>query len=210
VKYSRLLVLVVGTVVAAICGACGSAALPSSDLPRTTDQDITIAVAESVETLPVPGCHTYWMTQDQEPPAGACEQTSTVRRYVAQHDAETVETSVVGEPIVDPLYAIQLVSRNLTERISVVVVFPPAQTTVVQLIGSSGEVVDRVEPSGGLVAPAGFGSDLTVEALSADETVIAACPPDGVVIGGITYVRTLASGATFPITTITLADTQTP
>jgi hypothetical protein len=204
------LVLLVGSVIAMLCGACGGAALLSSGLPRTTDRDIIITVAESVETLPLPGCHTYWMTRNQEPPPGACEQTTTVRSFVARHDAETVETSVVGEPTVDPLYAMQLASRNLTEGVSVLVVIAPAETTVVRLIDSGGEVMDRVQPSGQLVALAGFGSDLTVEALSADGTVIAACPPDGVTLGGITYLCTLASGATVPITTTTLAGAQTP
>lgn len=151
-----------------------------------------------------------WMSRNEEPPPGACEQATTVRSFVARHDAETVETSVVGEPTVDPLYAMELASRNLTEGVSVVVVIPPAESTVVRLINSGGEVMDRVQPSGELVALAGFGSDLTVEALAADETVIAACPPDGVTLDEIIYLCTLASGATVPITTTTVADAQTP
>ena len=197
--------------IALLVAACGGALVPSSDLPRTTEQNITITVTESIETLPLPGCPTYWwMTDNQEPPPGACEQTTTVLRFTAQHDTEKVETSVVGEPNFDPLYAMQLASRNLTEGVSVVVVMPPSDTTLIQLVDSTGKVVDRVTSSGGLVALAGLGFDLTVQAVSADGAIIAECPPDGVTVGGIAYVCTIGSGATIPITTTTLADGQTP
>lgn len=202
---------VVALLAVAVVAACGGALAPSSDLPRTTEQNISITVTESIETLPLPGCPTYWwMTHNQEPPPGACEQTTTVLRFTAQHDTETVETSVVGALNFDPLYAMQLAARNLTEGVSVVVVMPPSDTTLVQLDDSTGEVVDRVTSSGGLVALAGLGSDLTVQAVSADGAIIAECPPDGVTISGITYVCSIAPGATIPITTTTLADGQTP
>ena len=200
--------------------ACGGAPAPSSNLPRTTNQNISITMIESVETLAMAGCHTYWLTSNQEPPPGACEQTATVRRFIAQHDGEhggdpakgptTVETSVVGEFNFDPLYAMQLASRNLTEGVSVVVVMPPPDTTLVRLVDSTGAVVDRVTASSGLVALAGLGSDLTVQAISGDGKLIAECPPNGVTLDEVTYVCTIASGATIPITTTTLADVQTP
>jgi hypothetical protein len=199
--------------VVAICYlavACSGAAAPSANLPRTTEQNISITMVESVETLFLPGCHTYWMIRDQEPPPGSCVQTANVRRFIAQHDDETVETWVVGNLNFDPLYAMQLASRNLTDRVSVVVVMPPPDTTLVRLIDSTGGLVDWVTSSGGLVALAGLGSDLTVQAVSADGAILAECPPDGVTLGGITYVCTIASGATIPITTTTLADGQTP
>lgn len=48
---------------------------------------------------------------------------------------------------------------------------------MVRLTDGSGKVVDEIAPSGGLVALAGLSSDLTVEAVAADGTVVAACPP---------------------------------
>ncbi|MGH9893637.1 MAG: hypothetical protein ACREA0_16950 [bacterium] len=95
----------VGSLVAiCILVACGGAA-PSADLPRTTDQNISITMVESVETIPLPGCHTHWMTRNQEPRPGACEQTANVRRFIAQLDTESVETGVVGNLNFDSLYA---------------------------------------------------------------------------------------------------------
>lgn len=184
--------------------ACGVAPAPSPDLPRTTDQNISITIVESVETFPMPGCRTL-MTLNEEPPPGACEQTSNVRRFIAKHDTDTVETWVVGYLNFDPLYAMQLASRNLTDEVSVIVVMAPADTPLVRLIDSTGEVVDQVTSSGGLVALAGLGSDLTVQAVSTEGVIIAECPPDGVTLGGVNYVCTVASGATIPITTTTLA-----
>ena len=197
----------------AICivmGACGGGTVPSAELPRTTDQNVSITMVESVETLPLPGCHSYWMTRNQEPPAGACEQTFDVRQFIAQLDTEAAETSVIGDPTFDPLYAMQLAARNLTEGVSVVVVVAPPNAAQVRLIDSTGDVVDRVMSTGGMVALAGLGPDLTVQAVADDGSVIAECPPDGVTLGGITYVCSLASGATIPITTTTLADGETP
>ncbi len=194
----------IAVVLAVLAVACGGAELSSSDLPRTTAQKITITMTASIETLQIAGCHTYWMSRGQEPPEGACERATAVREYTARHGTASVSTSVTGEVNVQPLYAMQLVSGRLTEQVSVVVVLPPSDATAVQLTDSTGVVVDRVEPSGRLVALAGVGPDLTVQALSADGLVIAACPPDGVVHEGITYSCTLAAGATIPITTTTL------
>ena len=167
-------------------------------------------MTESVETLAVAGCSTYWGSRGEEPPPGACEQDTTVLDYTAQRHAETVNTSVTGEVNVDALYAIQLGSRNLTDGISVVVVLPPSDAAVVRLADSTGAAVDRVAPLGGLVALAGLGSDLTVEAISADGLVLAACPPDGVVHNGITYPCTLASDAVIPVTTTAIDDGSAP
>ena len=197
-------------VVVVLVVACGGAPAPSSDLPRTTDQSIDISVVESVETLPLEGCYTHWATLNKEPPPGACEQTSNVRRFIAKHDDDTVETSVVGELNLDPLYTMQLASRNLTQALTVVVVMPPPDASLVRLIDSTGEVVDRVEASGGLVALAGLGADLNVQAISADGAILAECPPDGVTLGGVNYVCTIASDAAVPITTTTLAEGETP
>ena len=62
---------------------------------------------------------------------GTCEQITTVRRFIAQHDGKMVETSVVGEANVDPLYARGLASRNLTDDLSVVVVDSPSDAALV-------------------------------------------------------------------------------
>jgi hypothetical protein len=104
----------------------------------------------------------------------------------------------------------QLASRNLTQELTVVVVRPPPDASLVRLIDSTGEVVDRVEASGGLVALAGLGADLNVQAISADGAILAECPPDGVTLGGVNYVCTIASDAAVPITTTTLAEGETP
>jgi hypothetical protein len=112
------------------------------------------------------------MTHDDEPPPGACEQTMTVRRFIAERDGERVETAVVGEASLDPLYAMGLAGRNLTEGVSIVVVDPPTDATVVRLVDGWGELVDEVVPSDGLVALAGFGSDLTAEAVANDGTLL--------------------------------------
>jgi len=133
----------------------------------------------------------------------------TVRRFVGQHEGEIVETLVVGEQTVDPLYAMGLAARNLTETVSVVVVAPPSDTVTVRLADGSGKVVDEVAPSDGLVALAGLSSDLTVEAVAADGTVVAACPPDGVLIEDVSFECTLAADATIPVTTIP-AEAPTP
>lgn len=187
------------TALVAACGAAPSAA----DLPRTTGQGIDLTVAISDEVLPLPGCHTQWlMNHDEEPPPGTCEQETTVRRFIAQHDGQTVEASVVGEANVDPLYAMGLASREVTEDLSVAVVVPPSDAAVVRLTDGSGLVLDEVIPSGDLIALAGLGTDLTVEAVDADGAVIAACPPEGVLIEGMLFECTLAPGATVPSTTI--------
>lgn len=82
----------VAAALAVLVGACaGSPA--ASDLPRTTGQGITITVSVSEEVLPLTGCRTQWlMSHDEEPPPGACEQTMTVRRFIGQHEEESVET----------------------------------------------------------------------------------------------------------------------
>jgi hypothetical protein len=192
---------------ATVAAACGTAA-PAPDLPRTTERDVTIAVTEAVETLPIPGCHSFWTTRGQTPPPGACEQTTTVARFLARRGAEQVEAVVMGSPTADPLYAMQLASRSVTDVLSVVVVIPPAGASVLRLTNDSGEVVDRVSSTAGLVALAGPGADLTVEALAGDGTVVAACPPEGITVAGVTYACTLAAPP--PVTTTTLADTRTP
>jgi hypothetical protein len=201
-KVSRWVSSMIAASLAVFVGACaGSPAV--SDLPRTTGQGITITVSVSEEVLPLTGCRTQWlMSHDEEPPPGACEQTMTVRRFIGQHEGESVETSVVGEPAVDPLYAMGLAARNLTETVSLVVVDPPSDTVTVRLTDGSGKVVDEVAPSGGLMALAGLSSELTVEAMAADGTVLAACPPDGLLIEGVLFECTLAAGATIPVTTI--------
>jgi hypothetical protein len=78
--------------------------------------------------------------------------------------------------------------------------FATHDLSLIRLIDSTGEVVDRVGPSGGLVALAGLGAELNVQATSAD----------GVTLGGANFVCTIASGATVPITTTTLAAGETP
>lgn len=200
----------VAVALAVLAVACGGGVLSSSDLPRTTKQNITITMTESVETLQLPGCHTYWLSRGEEPPPGACERAATVREFTARHDTAEVTTSVTGGVVRDPWFALRVVSRNRTEGISVMVILPPSEAAIVQLTDSTGLVVDRVEPSDRLVALAGFGSDLTVEALAVDGLVIAACPPDGVVIDGIGYTCTPASGAAIPVTTTTLENGLSP
>ena len=198
VKRSHWLVV---TVAAMAVGACGDGADPASALPRTTDQGIEITVSESVETVYLPGCATIWMSRGEEPPPGACEETDTVLHFVAARGRDIVTASVVGEPAVDPLYAMQLVSHEYTDAVSVVVVIPPPAATSLRLVDSAGEVVDQVQATERLMALAGPGSDLTIEALAPDRSIIATCPPDGVTINNVTYLCTLAPGAIAPVTT---------
>ncbi|MEX0864446.1 MAG: hypothetical protein WD269_06170 [Acidimicrobiia bacterium] len=199
--------LMIVTAMVGFVGACGSSP-EGADLPRTTGQGITITMSMSEEVLPLSGCHTQWlMTHDEEPLPGACEQSMTVRRFIAEQDGERVETTVVGEASLDPLYPMGLAGRNLTESVSIVVVDPPSDATVVRLVDGSGELVDEVVPSDGLVALAGFGSDLTAEAVANDGTVVAACPSTGVLVEGVIFECTPAADATVPVTTI---PTETP
>lgn len=205
-KAPRWVTLVGVAALAGLAGACG-AAPAGAELPRTTGQGIDLTMSLSEEVLPLPGCHTQWlMNHDEEPPPGTCEQAMAVHRFIAQHDGQTVETSVVGEPNPDPLYAMGLVSREVTEDLSVLVVVPPLTAAIVRLVDGSGSVVDEVAPSGGLVALAGLGSDVTAEAVSVDGAVVAACPPDGVLIEGVLFECTLASGASVPSTTTPVVD----
>jgi hypothetical protein len=198
----RWVTSVASVVLAGLVGACG-ASIAAANLPRTTGQGIHLGVSVSDEVLPLPGCHTHWVvTYEEEPPPGACEQSMMVRRFTGQHGGKSVETSLVGEPNVDPLYAMGLASRELTEDLSVVIVVPPSDAAVVRLTDGSGAVVDEVAPSGGLVALAGLGADLTAEAVGLDGAVVASCPPEGVLIEGIHFQCTLAPGASVPVTTI--------
>jgi len=192
-------------VLVGVLGACGSSSA-ASDLPRTTAQDIRITLSVTEEVLPLPGCHTQWLRDhDEEPPPGTCEQIMTVRRYIAEHDGESVETTVVEEGSLDPLYAMGLAARHSTGSISIIVVGPPADSELVRLTDSSGVVVDEVVSSDGLVALAGLGSDLTAEAIATDGSVIATCPPQGVLIKDVVFECTLAPGAVVPVTTIPTA-----
>lgn len=194
--------LTVAAMLIGFLGACGSSPA-ASELPRTTSQNITITVSVSEEVLPLPGCHTQWlMDHDEEPQPGTCEQTMSVRRYTVEHDGENVETSVVGEASLDPLYAMGLAARNLTEGISIVVVDPPTDAAIVRLTDGSGIVVDEVSSSDGLVALAGHGSGLTAEAIATDGSVVAICPPQGVLVEDVIFECTLAPGAIVPVTTI--------
>jgi len=55
------------------------------------------------------------------------------------------------------------------------------------------------------VALAGLGSDLTPEAIATDGSVIAKCPPQGVLIKDVVFECTLAPDAVVPVTTIPTA-----
>lgn len=152
------------------------------------------------------GCHTQWlMEHDEEPPPGKCEQTMTVRRYLAERNGETVEATVVGDGTVDPLYAMGLAARESTESISIFVVTPPIDAELVRLTDGP-EIVDEVASSKGLVALAGLGPDLTPQAIAADGSVIATCPPAGVLIENVVFECTLAPDANIPVTTTLTAD----
>lgn len=195
----RLLVVLAVLIGLAGCGGSGA----SAALLRTTAEGIDISMSASEEVLPLAGCHTQWMmNHDGEPPPGTCEETVTVRLFEAQHDGTTVEAAVMGGPHVDPLYAMGLASKNSTTGISVLVVIPPPEAVAVRLVDASGAVVDEVASSDGLVALAGLGSDLTVEAVDAGGAVIAACPPEGVLIEGVVFECTLAADASVPTTTV--------
>ena len=194
--------LVVGLAVLIGLAGCGGPGA-SADLLRTTAEGIDISMSASEEVLPLPGCRTQWlMNHDEEPPPGTCEKTVTVRLFEAHHGGTTVETSVVGEPNVDPLYAMGLASKNSAAGLSVFVVIPPSEAVAVRLMDAQGDVVDELASSDGLVALAGPGSDLTVEAVDADGSVIAACPPEGVLIDGVVFECTLAPDASVPSTTV--------
>lgn len=204
----RLLLLLVIT--GLVLSACGDMEAPSSDLPRTTDAGITISVTEAEELLPLPGCHTYWSSQGKEPPPGACEEMMTVRHYTAGYGSVSVETSVVGDVRVDPLYDMDLITRNQADGISIVVMAPPPEAASIRLVDPAGETLDQAAPTGPLVALAGLATSVDVEALSNDGTVIAACPHDGVVIDDVTYPCTIAPGAETPVTTIPFTNNGTP
>jgi len=195
-------------VVLLVCVLVGCAGSPAgSELPRTTDQGIRITVSESDEVLPLAGCHTQWLLEnDEEPPPGTCEQTMTVRRYHAERNGDAVEATVLGDGNVDPLYSMGLLARESNERISIVVVTPPADAELVRLTDGAAEVVDEVAPSEGLVALAGLGSDLSPQAISADGSVIATCPPTGALIEDVVFECTLAPDAVVPVTTTLITD----
>src|SRR5690606_29156346 len=142
------------------------------------------------------GCRTQWlMNHDEEPPPGTCEKTVTVRLFEAHHGGTTVETSVVGAPHVDPLYAMGLASKNSAAGLSVFVVIPPSEAVAVRLMDAQGDVVDELASSDGLVALAGPGSDRNVQEADAGGAGIAACPPEGVPIEGVLFESTLARDA---------------
>src|SRR5690606_38705203 len=136
--------LVVGLAVLIGLAGCGGPGA-SADLLRTTAEGIDISMSASEEVLPLPGCRTQWlMNHDEEPPPGTCEKTVTVRRFEAHHGGTTVETSVVGEPNVDPLYAMGLASKNSAAGLSVFVVIPPSEAVAVRLMDAQGDVVDEL------------------------------------------------------------------
>lgn len=180
----------------------GTAEAASSILPRTTDNGIVITVTENEELLPVAGCHTFWSSQGKEPPAGACEQTTTVRRYVARNAAASVESWIDGDIQIDPLYAMNLVARDQANGMTIVVVSPPSDATTIRLVDSAGGTLDRVSPVGRLVALAAMSTSVSVEALSDDGAVIAACPHGGIVIDGVEFPCTIARGEEVPVTTV--------
>jgi hypothetical protein len=130
----------------------------------------------------------------------------TVRRYQAERNGDSVEATVVGDGNVDPFYSMGLAARESNERISIVVVTPPTDTQLVRLTDGAAEVVDEVASSEGLVALAGLGSDLTPQAISADGSVIATCPPAGVLIEDVVFECTLAPDAVVPVTTTLIAN----
>lgn len=161
----------------------------------------------SEEVLPLAGCHTQWlMEHDEEPPPGTCEQTMTVRRYHGERNGDTVEATVVGDGNVDPLYSMGLAARELSESISIFVVTPPTGAELVRLTDGAAETVDEVAASEGLVALAGLGPDLTPQAITADGSVIATCPPAGVLTEDVVFECTLAPDAVVPVTTTLIAD----
>jgi hypothetical protein len=57
-----------------------------------------------------------------------------------------------------------------------------------------------------VVALAGLGSDLTPQAIAADGSVIATCPPAGVLVEDVIFECTLAPDAVVPVTTTLIAD----
>lgn len=190
-----------------LAGACARGEPTSSDLPRATKQDITITMTESIEVLQLPGCNTYWWTRGEDPPPGACERATVVREFTATRGTGEVTTSVTGEVVRSAWFAMRMLSSNWTDGVSIMVVLPPSDTAIVRLVDSTGLVVDEVAPSDRLVAVAGLGRDLTVEAFSRDGVVIAECPPDGVVRDGVVYSCTPTS---IPVTTTTFDDDPTP
>lgn len=193
-------------VLVGVLGGC-AASPATSELPRTTAQGIRIALSVSEEVLPSAGCHTQWLMQhDEEPPPGTCEQAMTVRRYHAERNGDTVEATVVGDGNVDPLYSMGLAARESTESISIFVVTPPTDAEVVRITDGAGEIVDEVASSEGLVALAGLGPDLTPQAIAADGSVIASCPPAGVLIEDVVFECTLAPDAVVPVTTTVITD----
>ncbi|MEA3503013.1 MAG: hypothetical protein U9R47_09590 [Actinomycetota bacterium] len=207
-RSSRLLVLL--AVVGLVLTSCGDASPTPSDLPRTTDAGIAITETATEELLPIAGCHTFWMSQEKEPPPGACEQIEMVRLYVARHNSASVAASVVGEAQVDPLYTMNLVAHDRSDGISIVVVAPPPEAAEIRLVNTAGEVLDRVAPFDRLVALAGLDEVVDVEALSDDGVVVAACPHDGITINEITYPCTIAPGEQLPVTTTMIIDSATP
>jgi len=81
------------TILLAGCGAPVS--VGSSTLPRQTRERIIIDATIATETLPLPGCHTFWETvKKAEPPPGACEQDTKVTTFVATRGSRSVTTAV--------------------------------------------------------------------------------------------------------------------
>ena len=193
-------------VLVGVLGGCATSPA-DSELLRATAQGIRISLSVSEEVMPLPGCHTQWlMEHDEEPPPGKCEQTMTVRRYHAERNGDAVEATVVGDGNVDPLYSMGLVARESSGSIAIFVLAPPTDAELVRLTDGASETVDEVASSEGLVALAGLGADLTPQAIAADGSVIATCPPEGVVIDDVVFECTLAPDAVVPVTTTLIAD----
>jgi len=188
-----------------VVSACGSGpGLAGSELPRTTATGIHLSVEVSEELLPLMGCHTSWyMSHDgEQPPPGACEKMTTVRRFVASGGSDEVEARIVGEPSLDTIYGMVVAGWGDGQDMTVAVVLPPPDATEIRMMDSSGSVLDRVVPGRGLVALSGMASDVVVEAVDGMGAVIAACSRRGVIIDDVVYACTLAPGITPPITTI--------
>lgn len=185
---------------ALVLPACSSSPpiLGTPDLLRRTASGVLIEAAEVVEVVALPGCSLL-----AEPPQGGCEQEATFRHVQASIGGRSIEAQwQVPYCCLESIFLVDIVRRVSSPGLCLVSVSVADVVDTVQLVDEAGHILDRVHPSGAVVELAAPAEAVIVEALDAAGTVVGSCPPDGVLINGVTYQCTLAPGAEAPVTTI--------